>query len=417
MTQDVFSRSIADLRPESEVPIIEVPVLTPAMEARLALSMVAELRERGVPIRDILVVCRDLDGYEDLLVRAAIRHDIVPTIWTQLRLVETLPYRMCETLCKIFAADLVAFETVVMPLAFGWVPPEPSDEWPLDMSTVREMCHQAPTDAVSIEDWQTRVSEQSWGNDQLLSYLEWVVACPERPSPEELTNILGGVLQRYREYVLPIRKERDGPALLETERAVRAVTRMDDLIERVARTYGQRVESDWSEQSWDRVAGLCESYATQRPGRREHANARALDIIEANDAWGREVPYVIAVGLSAGVWPQQQESLVPVLLQDSVRRGEAGLDQVAPRLGWSGLKDYDQFADTVAAATQGVVLTRHTTGSDGGDRRRSPLLESVPVERVSRSSAVGLLEVERRIPEALESFLPEVDSSEGEVEG
>ena len=52
----------------SGTPIVELPASTPRNEARIAMAVVAELRDRGVPTRDILVTIREVEQYENSLV-------------------------------------------------------------------------------------------------------------------------------------------------------------------------------------------------------------------------------------------------------------------------------------------------------------------------------------------------------------
>jgi ATP-dependent helicase/nuclease subunit B len=377
----------------------------------MAMAVVAELRERGVPIRDIIVTARDIEHYESVLVRAAIRYGITPTVWTQLPLADTDPYVLCRDLCLLLSADEVTIEAVLRPLEAGWVPTSPSTAWPIDSATLRRVAHHAPEQSMSVQEWCEWFTTSTGADKQFGTYLDWVVEQPTSPAATAGCQILVDVLDRYDDLVLPQVKERDGPALLETERKARAVVRMSEVVERVEGKYAEWLAANRTEQAWETIAQMCESFATQRPGRREHANATALDVIEANDAWGRQVPYVIAVGLTDGVWPQETDPLVPVEFQERILSGHEACQHLAPRAAWAELRDYDQFADVMAAATQGLIVTRHTRTYDGIEQPRSPLLSSVDVERVSQSAASGLLHTDRQIPDDLARLLPDQETA------
>lgn len=396
---------------DADTPIVELPTSTPANEARVAMAVVAECRERDVPIRDIIVTAQDVDQYEDALERAAMRYGITPTVWRQLPLAETESYVLCRSLCKLLDTDEAPVEVVLRPLEARWVPSSPSNEWPITPATLRRVTHSAPDTSMSVEEWCDWVTASDVANGQFEMYLEWVAGQPPSPSPREGSQTLGDVLDRYNEWVLPQVKARDGPALIETERKARAVVRMNEVVDRVEGKYAEWLAEDRTDPSWETIAQICESFATQRPGRREHANATALDIIEANDAWGRTVPYVIAVGLVDGVWPQKTDSLVPVELQEHILAGREVCQNLVPRAAWAQLRDYDQFADVVAAASEGLIVTRHTRTHDGIDQPRSPLMSTVDVEQVSPSATAGVLRTDRSIPETLDRLLPDREAT------
>lgn len=392
---------------DSDTPIVELPTSTLANEARIAMAVVAELRERGVPIRDIVVTARDLNQYESALVRAAQRYGITPTVWTQLPLADTEPYLLCHSLCVLLDADDVAADTLLRPLEAGWISPSPSTEWPIEPATLRRVANHAPERSIPVAEWCDWVANAAVADEQFETYLEWVSLQPTSPSPTEGCEVLSAVLDRYNEWVLPQIKDQDSQALLDTERIARVVERMSEVVERLEGKYSDWLAANRTDPSWETIASLCESYATQRPGRREHGNATALDIFEANDVWGREVPYVIGVGLTDGVWPQETASLVPMAIQECILSSGEQCQSLAPRAAWAELRDHDQFADVVAAATQALIVTRHTRTHDGVEQSRSPLLSLVDVESVSQSAAAGLLRTDRRIPDALTRILPD----------
>jgi ATP-dependent helicase/nuclease subunit B len=400
----VASRAVAP----PTAPGVALAATTPTREARVAMAVVDALRDRGVAIRDIIVVAHSIDQYEDSLVRAAIRYGIPVTVWTQLPLIETEPYALCAALCPVFGAAEVTLQELCAPLRHGWVPSSPSDAWPIDSAVLQAVCRQGPDEVRSVEEWGTWLAAASVGDGRVAAFASWVAAQPAPPTPADVGDVLGRVLQRYREQVLPLRYDSDTPALLETEQTVRALVRMLEVVDRIEGKFAEWLATQRAPQSWATIGRMCESFATQRPGRREHGNARALDLIEANDAWGRQVPYVIAVGLADGVWPQRSNagSKIPVEIQNRVLSGCDGLAQLAPRLAWNQLRAADQFADTIHAATSGLVLTRHTRTETGEPRRPSSFLEALDVASVDPSTAAGLLQLDRQVPAALAEILP-----------
>ena len=391
---------------DTDVPVAEIEVTTHYQEARAAMAVVAALKEHGVPVRDIVVVARDLGGYEEPLARAAIRHGVAPVFWTQIDLVETNLYRLITSLCELFGDAEPDSEVLLRPLELGWTPQEAPDEWPVPAEMLAETSHRLPVDSHPIHVWQSLLEEATWTDRRVADYVEWVARTPE-PTPTIVATILGGVVDSYRESVLPERQAKDSPALLETETAARATVRMETLVEQVESKYIQRLSDGWTDKSWAAVQGMCESLAQQRPGRREHANARALDILESNDIWAREIPYVVAVGLIESEWPIQAKSIVSPELQHTILVGDGLAGRLAPQTAWHGGRDLDQFRDTIAAATRGIIVMRHTLDVDGNRQSRSPLLDQLDTELVDRASRQQLLGTDRALPSQIESMLPD----------
>ncbi|PGF14415.1 hypothetical protein CP556_21585 [Natrinema sp. CBA1119] len=395
---------------EPNVPVAEIEVTTRYQEARTAMAVVAALREHGVPIRDIVVVARDLDGYEETLARAAIRHGVTPVFWTQIDLVETDLYRLIASLCELLGDTEPNSETLLRPLELGWTPQEATDVWPLPGEVLAETSHRLPEDSRPIHAWQLLLEEVTWTDRRVADYVEWIARAPE-PTPTTVAAVLGGVVDSYREVVLPERRATDSPALLETETAARATVRMETLVEQVESKYTQRLADGWTDESWAAVQGMCESLARQRPGRREHANARALDLLEANDIWAREIPYVVAVGLVEDEWPNQTKSTLPPELQHTILVSDRPAGRLAPQTAWHGGRDLDQFCDTIAAATRGIIVTRHALDVDGNQKFRSPLLDHLDTEFVDRDSRQQLLSTDRALPSQIESMLLDDESA------
>jgi ATP-dependent helicase/nuclease subunit B len=409
------NRYVPDVTVTPDVSGVVLSARTLAMEARAAVTVVAALRDRGVSIRDIVVVAPDIARYERQLRRAAVRHELVPTLWTQLELAATEPYRLCAAICAVLDADgetPVSIETVCAPLEHGWVPPSSAStatteaaEWGVDAATLHRVRAAAPATEQSRAAWAAWLRDTAAAS-QLAPYAAWLTAPPAVPTPAAITDVLGGLVERYDAVRLPQRRAADTPALLETERAVRAVVRLEELLERVAGKYGEWTATGRAPASWATVGRLCESLATQRPGRREHGNARALDIVEASDMWARSDPYVVAVGLTDGVWPSRPASPLPPAARHAVLAGTDGLAALAPRLRWRGYHAADAFADTVAAATQGLVLTHHTETQAGAPAAPSPFLAATTFDSVAPAAVRELLAEPRSIPPALAAVLP-----------
>lgn len=399
---------------EPNISVVEIETTTRYQEARAAMAVVAALRDRGVPVRDIVVVARDLEGYEEPLMRAAIRHSIPLAFWTQIDLVSTRPYRLITSLCDLFGTSELDPDVLLRPLELGWTPQASTDEWPIHPEILAETYHNLPDEARPVEAWHSLLNDATWPDSRVTEYVEWLTTCPE-PTPEAVADVLGEAVESYRESMLPHQRVTDSPVLLETETAARAVVRLETLVGQVESKYAQRLADGWADESWTTVAGICESVATQRPGRREHANALALDVLEANDIWARQIPFVIAVGLVEGEWPRQPGSVVPTEVQHTVLAGTDPAKRLSPRTAWMGGRDYDQFVDTLRAATTGLVLTRHTQDVDGVRRVRSSLLDGLDVERISRIARQQLLSADRTLPDAIRSMLPADDAAASEV--
>jgi ATP-dependent helicase/nuclease subunit B len=411
---------------QPDVPVRLLGVTTPEREARLAMALVDTLRARGVAVRDIAVVVPVLDRYETALSRAAVREGVPPTVWGNLPLTETAPYHLCASVCQVMAAETVTFETICRPLAHGWVPPDPGPGWPLEDATLRRRIRAAPAAARSVSAWQqwlrteteieTEAEAEAESGPQLDTYLEWLGGQRTQPTPSGVATVLDALLARYREHTLPTVLAGDGPACLATIRAARAVERMQTLVERLPIKYATWLEDSAAERSWATAARLCETFAGQAPGRREHANARAVDIVAAADTWALQRQYVIAVGVSAGCWPAGTDAVAPAPLRRAVLAGAEGVASLAPRAGWARLDAYDQFVTTVGAAGKGLLLTYHAREHDGTARGPSPLLEAIEAPAVDATAVKQLLATDRTVPAALEAVLPAADEPAAKLE-
>ncbi|WP_208023572.1 PD-(D/E)XK nuclease family protein [Halorussus pelagicus] len=401
-----------------DVPVAEVVATTYRAEARTAMALVAALRDRAVPIRDLAVVVRDLDTYEEPLGRAAVQYGVAPVFWTQLRVTRTRPYALVESVCELLDTDEPDPETLFRPLEHRWAPPSASEaDWPLDPAVLRTARRAVPSENRPVEAWCETFQATPEIDDRLAVFAEWVTERPD-PTPETVVSVLDSVVAAYEEVGLPVTKANDSPALMETETDARAVVRVADLVEQVGEKYADRLEGETLDAAWSSVADLCGLLATQRPGRREHSNARALDVLEANDVWMLDIPYVVAVGLTDGEWPQETDSTVPSELQEAILTGDGEAANLAPRTAWTDGRDRDQFADTLSAARNGLVVTRHTESVDGDEKRPSPFLARLDLETVSDADRRRLVGSDRELPDAIRGmFSDEVRGGKAEDEG
>ncbi|WP_418282054.1 hypothetical protein [Halorubrum sp. DTA98] len=243
-------------------------------------------------------------------------------------------------------------------------------------------------------------------DDRICQYVDWVDTAPD-PGPELVRELLSDVIEGYAEHGVPETKAADSPALLDTETDARAVVRVRTLVEQLPNKYADRLEEGTVERSWDDVADLARVIATQRPGRREHSNARAVDVLEANDVWALDVPYVIALGLTADGWPRPPESVLPPEFREAILRGDGQSRLLAPQPAWAGGRDRDQFVGTLRAASRCAVVMRHTRTTDGGEIPQSPLLDYLDTEQVSEPGRNRLVGTDRELPPEIREYLTE----------
>lgn len=215
---------------DPNVPVVEIGTTTRYQEARDVMGIVAALRERGVPVRDIVVVARNLDGYEESLTLAAIRHGVTPVFWTQLNHVETALDQLIKSLCDLFGTPEPDPNVLLRPPELGWTPQASTDEWPIPTATLGETYHKLSDVLRPVEAWRLLLNDAAWADSRVTKYVEWLTPCPE-PAPEAVADVLGGVIESYREAVLPHQRVTDSPALLETGTAARAVVRLETLVE------------------------------------------------------------------------------------------------------------------------------------------------------------------------------------------
>jgi len=372
-----------------DVPTIEIASPTRRDEARSAMAVAAALRDSGVPVRDIAVAVRDLDPYEEPLFRAALQYGIAPVFWTQLRVTRTRPYALVESVCGALAGDTVDRETLLRPLELRWSPPgsggssgsaPPPAEWPIEPAAVHRARIMLPNGPRSIPEWIEVIDSTDGADDRIRRFAEWIAAAPPL-EPVSVASLLGEVVEGYAERGLPETKVADSPALLDTETDARAIVRVRTLVRQLRHKFADRLEEDAIERSWADVADLAGVIATQRPGRREHSNARALDVFEANDIWALDVPYVIGVGMTAEEWPQPSRSPLPPEFQEAIRPGGR------ERRGRSRRSRRGSAAAT--AISSGTCSGRRGGASSSPDIPERPAATTWPAPRCSITSIRG----------------------------
>jgi ATP-dependent helicase/nuclease subunit B len=363
---------------------IEVAVPTPADEARAAMATVAALREHDVPQQDVLVVASTLREYEPTLARAAIRHGLTPTFWTQLDLSDTQLYHLLHRTALLLAAERPTAAALQGVLANGWVPRRlDEDRWPMAPAAVDALFEGVhPRATATVTGWRERFDGED--DDRVHTFLGWL-AREHPPKPDVVEGILDGLVDRYRTQVLPTVQDGDGPALLATETAARATVRMETLVGQVGAKYRTRRDERRIEASWTSVAGLIESIASQ-----------------PNDVWPRRTKYLIVLGLVESEWPSPADTPIPVTLRRAINAGHEDSDALLPRPSWTGGRARDQFAEVLSAASEGVLLIRHTESVEGETVPRSSLLETIPTRQASQETRAHLLrETDANHPDVL----------------
>ncbi|WP_435361567.1 hypothetical protein [Haloarchaeobius sp. DFWS5] len=388
----------------------ELVAPTRTEEARLALEVVDQLLAEGVSPSDVLVVARDVATYERVLQRASRQNGQTVSVWTQLRLTETLPYALVTSLCGALDASdgRVDAATLLRPLAVEWVAPTATDWMPAvrELDGLQRELGDAPPR--SLAEWETAVAAANGSgaaDGRLAALVEWLDEHPASPRPADVRTAFLPVLSTYRDLVLPTHLDQDTPALDETTETARALVRVEELVDEVALKYEEWLDRGYTEESWEAVRYLFETVATVTPGRREHANAAVVDVVDATDTWLRDVPYVVAVGLVDGEWPQTPEGLLPVALRDAILAGETpAVRTLAPLERWTEAREVDHFADAVSTATRHLVCTRFQRDTDGTAAARSPFLDWLSPNRPENPGRVP--STGRPLPDSIEASLP-----------
>ncbi|NHX36454.1 MULTISPECIES: PD-(D/E)XK nuclease family protein [Halolamina] len=391
---------------------------TPEAEARLAAAVVAARLRNGASPSDVLVVARDAGEYERPLRRAADRHGVNLAVWAQLPVDRTILYRQFAALCTVLGRDELTLDELLAPVEFHWVPPaaaaEDATAWPLDTDAVGDLRAALSTGtegdlpARSLDGWRDRLADTvedgelaPAGAAPLRTFLDWADDQPAAPEPAALHRTFEPLVEAGREVALPTVFASDAADLGRTSRYARALSRIEELLTDTRAKYREWLDAGDVPRSWLAVADLAERVVTTRPGRREHANAAAVDVIDATDAWLREAPHVVAVGLVDGVWPRRVESVFPDALRQAVVAGDsAAACRLAVPGRWTAAREVDHLASGFGAATETLACTRYRRDREGTTRERSPLLAEVPTRRVDESAAQSLLAT-GTLPDAL----------------
>lgn len=399
----------------TDVPVVEMVSTTQRNEARSVMALVAALLERDIPVRDIAVVVRDLDPYEEPLFRAALQHDVVPDFWTQLRVTQTRPFNLLVSVCDALAEETIDKHTLLQPLEHRWTPPEADKStWPVNPKTVQRTRCTLPDDASTLPEWADEIVASDDVDDRIGTFIRWLGDVPD-PRPDTVASVLSDVVDAYATHGLPETKATDSPALLDSEIDARAVVRMQTLVEQLRHKFADRLNEGFVERSWADVAELATLIATQRPGRREHSHARAVDILEANDVWALNIPYVVAVGLTASEWPQDTDSTTQPEFEEAILRGTDAASKLAPDTSWTDNRDRDHFTDTLNAASRGVIITRYEETTEGDRVHPSPFRDFVDTELVPDPEIQQLRSPEHDVPAAVQAMLCESRETEGET--
>ena len=406
------------------VPVAEIVAPTRRVEARAAMATVDALLERGAAVADVAVVARDVDRYERALTRAAREYGRHLSVWTQLAVAETRPYRVLDACVGLLTATDdedggIAPADLFAPFDAEWVPPdaERGRVWPLAHDDVAAVRRALADDSGDVETWRRRLDAFDPADDGeaaaragVRRLLAWAETHASAPRPEGIEPTLGPVLDAYERVVLPAVRDTDTPDLGATSRSARALSRSRDLLDEARAKYSDWHERGYVEASWLAVADVLDALVTTRPGRREHDNAERIDVLDATDAWMRTVPYVVAVGFVDGEWPARPNGAFPPAFRDAVVAGDSGPDGGAAlgvRGAWTEARERDHLADAVGAASAGLVCTRFTTDAGGATAYQSPFLADVAPDApvVKGNDLTALLAAERRVPDALAGVL------------
>lgn len=416
-------------------PTTEIVAETRSEEARSALAVCDGLLNDGVSVSDIALVARDIDRYERPLTRASSAYGRHLSCWTQLELKRTLPYRVVAAACSLLAArsdGTVDAETLFRPVKCHWLPPDthdghgqpPSLFTPAELSELRRKL--GSEYSRSLDEWRDACTKTA-GLDPSIqarfeSYLGWCESQPREPAPDDILSVLNPLIDTFEEVVLPGIEQRDTAAYMETSRAARAVQRVagDDESEHLLRETRAKY-CDWRDRhqvaaSWDTIREVLDTIATTRPGRREHDNAERIDVLDATDTWLRSYPFVIALGLVDGEWPQQPHGAFPMEARTAVAHGDSPAARSLPVRGaWTEEREYDHYVDAIRTATNHLIVTRYTEDVEGVSYQRSPLLDELAPTQLSDDTYHHLRGSDTTLPERIRCSIPRDDTERVEA--
>ncbi|WP_262181595.1 hypothetical protein [Haloarcula laminariae] len=412
-------------------PVTEIPATTRHEECRAAAALVDGLLKNGHEVSDIALVARDADEYKRPLSRAMAVYGRHLSVWSQLELKRTLPYQLVVASCEILDTlhnGMVDIEQLLRPLALHWTPQRGSINTPMSAAELSALRRQLDDgEARSVESWLEHIGDVGGDVDtqiqQLVAFLNWCRNQPTRPEPEAITEVLTPLVDAFDQNVLPSLVENDDPDYTDVSRTARAVERVagetegDHLIRETRAKYGNWVNQGYISRSWGSVRDVLDALATARPGRREHKNAERVDVLDATDTWLRSYPYVIALGLVDGVWPQRTHGAFPAEFRAAAVDGDSPpARQLGVRGAWTEAREYDHFADVVRTASDQLVVTRFREDVEGVSYQRSPLLETLNPTQVEDNTRRQLCSESDEIPAPLSSTPAETASNDGDLQ-
>jgi len=228
------------------------------------------------------------------------------------------------------------------------------------------------------------------------------------------------VVDAFDRNVLPVRVENDGPGYSEVSQTARAVERVagtvgsEHLLRETRAKYADWLGQGHVSRSWEAVRAVLDAIATVRPGRREHENAERIDVLDATDTWLRSYPYVVALGLVDGLWPQRPHGAFPAEFRAAVVDGDS---PPARRLGvrgaWTEARADDHFEDAVRTASEHLVVTHYGEDIEGVRYQRSPLLETLDATPLSADAQRQLRSVQGGVPAPLPGASTEATTRAG----
>jgi ATP-dependent helicase/nuclease subunit B len=370
--------------------VTELPTTTKHEECRAVAALVDGLLTNGREASDIALVARNADEYERPLSRAMTVYGRHLSVWSQLELKRTLPYRLIATTCSLLdavAEDTVGAEQLLRPLTVQWTPPRSSIDTPpspAELSALRRQLDDG--EARSATSWLSYIGSQDVSAPvrHVVALLNWCRDQPTHPAPAAAHRALTPLVAAFDRNVLPSLVATDGPDYTDVSRTAHAVERVagetegEHLIRETQAKYHDWLEQGHVGRSWGVIGEILDTLATVRPGRREHENAERIDLLDATDTWLRSYPYVIALGLVDGLWPQRTHGAFPTEFRAAV---VAGNSEATRRLGvrgaWTEAREYDHFADAVRTASDHLVVTRFREDVQGMSYQRSPLLDTL----------------------------------------
>ncbi|WP_324664507.1 PD-(D/E)XK nuclease family protein [Haloarcula sediminis] len=407
-------------------PVTEIPAATKHEECRAVAALVDSILDSGHTATDIALVARDADEYERPLSRAMSVYGRHLSVWSQLELKRTLPYRLVVAVCTALGDESLDSRQLLRPLALQWTPPFGAIEAPLSAAALSVLRRRFDTtDPQSPEGWLKTVAADGTLADQsrahVVAFLNWCRDQPAAPGPDDVVTVLEPIVDAFDRNVLPERVADDDQSYSDASRTARAVERVageagtEHLLRETRAKYADWLERGHIGRSWAEVSAVLDAIATVRPGRREHGNAERIDVLDATDTWLRSYPYVVALGLVDGTWPQRPHGAFPSTFRTAVVDGHSQpARQLGVRGAWTEAREYDHFADAVHTAAEHLVVTRYREDVEGVQYQRSPLLDTVDPTPLSADAQQRLRSVQGAVPAPLSGVTAATNANAGE---